>query len=210
MTTRQVHCADALGWLPGNPLPAGASILTSLPDVAEFRHRDPERWEPWFLAAATAVLRATPAGSAAVFYQTDVKRDGRWTDKAFLVQQAARELAVPLLWHKIVCRAPAGRATGGRPGYAHMLCFAPDLRDVGEPQADVLPEPGPMTWNRAIGLAAARFAVAWLAERAGATCIVDPFCGVGTVLAVANGAGLAAIGVECNPGRAARARELRL
>ena len=40
--------------------------------------------------------------------------------------------------------------------------------------------------------------------------IFDPFCGVGTVLAVANALGLAAAGVEKNRKRAEQARELRV
>jgi len=209
--SRQVHEGDALIWLAANPLPADAAIVTSLPDVSEFRHRDRERWRSWFVAAAASVLRATPPPTAAVFYQTDVKHDGRWIDKAFLVQTAAEAAGVPLLWHKIVCRAPAGQATGGRPGYVHLLCFSAQCRDHGTPTtADVLPALGAMTWTRAMGLDAARFAVAWLRDHAGARCIVDPFCGVGTALAVANELGMSAIGVELNPGRAAKARSLRL
>jgi tRNA G10 N-methylase Trm11 len=38
--------------------------------------------------------------------------------------------------------------------------------------------------------------------------VVDPFCGVGTVLAVANETGLDAIGVELNRKRARKARTL--
>jgi tRNA/tmRNA/rRNA uracil-C5-methylase (TrmA/RlmC/RlmD family) len=38
--------------------------------------------------------------------------------------------------------------------------------------------------------------------------VVDPFCGVGTVLAVANTLGLGAIGVERNRKRAEEARAL--
>jgi hypothetical protein len=214
MTTapmREVHTAEALAWLAAHPLPADASVFTSLPDVSEFRHRDVERWRPWFVDAAAAVLRAVPHQGAAIFFQTDRKQDGRWLDKAFLLQLAAERAAIPLVWHKIVCRAPAGRATFGRPGFAHLLCFAPNRRDpLATATADVLPELGSMTWERAIGLAAAHFAVAWLRERAKALCIVDPFCGVGTALAAANAAGLAAIGVERHAGRAERARTLRL
>lgn len=206
-----MHQADALVWLRENPLPAAAAIVTSLPDAAEFSHRDTARWQRWFLDAAELVLRCTPADSAAVFYQTDVKRDGLWIDKGFLVQQAAAAAGVGLLWHKIVCRAPAGQATFGRPGYAHLLAFSATRRDaVADATADVLPGLGAMTWARAMGLAAARAAVSWLRDRTGARCIVDPFCGVGTALAVANEMGLAAIGVERNPGRAQKARELRL
>lgn len=206
--TRTVHQADALPWLAANPLPERAAILTSLPDVAEFRHRDAARWRTWFAGAAAATLRATPRRSAAIFFQTDTRTACAWTDKAFLLQQAAAATGTPLLWHKIVLRAPAGRATGARPGYAHLLCFAPDALDPALATPDVLPELGAMTWPRAIGLAAARFAVTWLRDHAAATAIVDPFCGIGTALAIANALGLHAIGVECNAGRAARARTL--
>lgn len=200
-----------MDWLRRSRLPGDASVVTSLPDAVEFRHRDTTRWRSWFLEAAELVVRATPPSQAAIFYQTDVKRDGRWIDKGFLVQLAAEAAGAHLVWHKIVCRAPAGQATHGRPGYAHLLCVSATLRDAGErATADVLPELGAMTWARAMGLAAARAAVEWLRDHAGAGCIVDPFCGVGTALAVANAAGLAAIGVERNPGRAAKARTLRL
>jgi len=40
--------------------------------------------------------------------------------------------------------------------------------------------------------------------------VVDPFCGVGTVLAIANAQGLDAIGVELTRRRAAKARKLDL
>jgi hypothetical protein len=209
--TRVVHEGDALPWLAANPLPDDGGVLTSLPDVVEFRHRDFDRWRTWFVQAAELVLRATPRGSAAVFYQTDVKRDGRWIDKAFLVQQAAATVGVPLLWHKVVCRAPVGQATFARPGYAHLLAFGAELRDpIDAATADVLPELGAMTWPRAMGLQATEAAVRWLRDVAGARTIVDPFCGVGTALAVANRLGLHAIGVELNPGRAQKARELDL
>jgi hypothetical protein len=208
---RTVHTAEALAWLGANALPARAAVFTSLPDAVELSPSARDDWEPWFVRAAAATLRATPADGAAVFFQTDVKRDGRWIDKAFLLQLAAREAEVPLVWHKVCCRAPAGQATFGRVGYAHLLCFARELRDPIEgATADVLPELGVMTWPRAMGLAAARFAVGWLRERAQPSCLVDPFCGVGTALAVANAMGLDAIGVERNAGRAQQARELRL
>lgn len=206
---RTVHEAEALAWLAANPLPPRAAVFTSLPDAVELARGARAGWEDWFVGAATAVLRATPDDGATVFYQTDVKRDGRWIDKAFLVQTAARALGVPLVWHKIVCRAPAGQATYGRVGFAHLLCFARDVRDPIEAATpDVLPELGAMTWARAMGLAAARFAVGWLKERAMASCLVDPFCGVGTALAVANAAGMDAIGVEKHAGRAEQARTL--
>ncbi|MGE3172098.1 MAG: SAM-dependent methyltransferase [Planctomycetota bacterium] len=208
--TRTVHCGCGVAWLRERPLPPGHAVLTSLPDGSEIKRLAFDAWRAWFTDAATAVLEALPAGSAAVFFQTDVKRDGHQVDKGQLVHDAIARAGARLLWHKIVLRAPAGVATGNRPGYAHLLCASRDLRDDGPATADVLPQLGAMTWPRAIGLDAARFAVAWLRDRAAAHAIVDPFCGIGTALAVANELGLAAIGVELAPSRADKARALQL
>lgn len=208
---RTVHCADALAFLRERALPQDHAVFTSLPDSSETKGRTFEQWQQWFTDAAELVVRATHPRAATVFYQTDVKRDGAWIDKAFLVQRGALASGAHLLWHRIVCRAPAGTATFGRPGYAHLLCFSRELRDdVERATPDVLPELGEMTWPKAIGLSAAHAGVAWLRDHAGARCIVDPFCGIGTVLAVANHHDLAAIGVELAASRADKARELVL
>ena len=47
-------------------------------------------------------------------------------------------------------------------------------------------------------------------ELAGARTICDPFCGHGTVLAVANALGLSAIGVDLSRKRVRKARALRV
>jgi len=205
---RTVHCGDGVAWLRKEPLADDCAVLTSLPDHGEMRRSFAE-WQAWFTDAAAAVVAATAPASAAVFFQTDVKREGLWVDKAQLVLAGAAAAGGRLLWHKVVCRAPAGTATYGRPGYAHLLCVSRGRVDAVEAAtADVLPRLGAMTWPRAIGLDAAAAAVGWLAANAGARTIVDPFCGIGTVLAVANRAGLHAVGVELAPGRAEQARVL--
>ncbi len=73
---------------------------------------------------------------------------------------------------------------------------------------DVLPTLGRMTWPRAMGLEACRFSCSYVIDATSTRTIIDPFCGVGTALAVANELGLDAIGVELNRKRALRAREL--
>jgi tRNA G10 N-methylase Trm11 len=50
----------------------------------------------------------------------------------------------------------------------------------------------------------------FLLSDTGCRTVVDPFCGVGTMLAVANAHGLGAVGVELSPKRAERARRLVL
>ena len=64
-TTRAVHEADALAWLAEHELPDDAAVVTSLPNVDEFGHRDLARWREWFVGAARTVLEKTPRRTAA-------------------------------------------------------------------------------------------------------------------------------------------------
>lgn len=207
--TRTVHQADAIAWLQQNELPADSAIVTSLPNVDEFQHDNLAKWREWFGTAAELVMQKTPQQSAAVFFQTDIKHDGVWIDKSFLLQQAAERTNCQLIWHKNVLRAPIGITTNARPGYAHILCFAPELRSNNDNATpDILPQLGDMDWPRAMGRDVAAFAVKWLKQHADAKTIVAPFCGTGTALATANEHGLHSIGIERSSSRASKARLL--
>lgn len=208
---RQVHCGDGVAFLARGRLPAGHAVVTSLPDHSELPELGVEGWRRWFVEAAALACGAVEDEAVAVFYQTDVKHEGRWIDKAFLVQQGAGRAGAHLLWHKIVCRAPAGTTTFGRPAYAHLLCLSRALRlEPGRSSPDVLPRLGEMTWARAMGREACEAAAGFLLAHTRCRTVVDPFCGLGTMLAVANLRGLDAVGVERSPKRAERARRLTL
>ena len=73
---------------------------------------------------------------------------------------------------------------------------------------DVLPRMGEMPWARAMGVDACHAVARFLYAHTPCRIVVDPFCGVGTMLAVANQHGLGAIGVELSAKRAERARTL--
>ncbi|MFL5301765.1 MAG: SAM-dependent methyltransferase [Anaeromyxobacteraceae bacterium] len=211
MPRREVHCEDGVAWLARAPLPADHAIVTSLPDLSELPELGFDGWKRWFVDTVTLAAAAVADDAVAVFYQTDVKRDGRWVDKAHLVACGADRAGSALLFHKIVCRVPPGATTFGRPAYAHLVCTSRALRLApGAATPDVLPRLGEMTWARAMGRdacdAVARFLLAHTACRT----VVDPFCGLGTMLAVANLHGLDAVGVERSPKRAERARKLVL
>ena len=60
-----------------------------------------------------------------------------------------------------------------------------------------------------MGVEACRVACRFVRERTPTRTVVDPFCGRGTVLAVANALGLDAVGVEIARKRARQARALR-
>ena len=209
--TRIVHNADAIVWLQAQGKLAGASLITSLPDVSELPRLGLDGWRRWFEDAAVLVMACTPDEGVAIFFQSDIKRGGLWIDKGALVSRAAERAHMSLLFHKIVCRRPPGTATFGRATYSHMLGFA-----RGQPRAqrhvriDVLPDggfqPGPSSMGVHACLDACQFVQAETTTRTA----VDPFCGWGTVLAVANALGLNAVGVDIAPRMCGRARKLRI
>lgn len=185
--------------------------MTSLPDSSELGRLSFEEWRAWFVDTAALVCGSVADGSVAIFFQTDVKRAGLWVDKSFLVQLGADRAGASLLWHKVVCRAPAGITTFGRPAYAHLLCFSRGLRlHPKQSSPDVLPRLGQMTWARAMGVEACEATCRFLQAHTPCRIVVDPFCGVGTMLAVANAHGMDAIGVEQSRKRAARAQALEV
>lgn len=188
-------------------LPADAAIVTSLPDHSELPALGVEGWKTWFVETVTLACRALSDEAVAIFYQSDVKHDGRWIDKGHLVMCGADMAGSALLWHKVVCRFAAGTVTFGRPSYSHMLCVSRALRvESGVSSADVLPELGEMTWARAMGSAACEVAAKFIAEHTKCRVVVDPFCGLGSMLTAANAHGLDAVGVELSRRRAERAR----
>jgi len=208
---REVTCGDGLARLAGGRLPADHALVTSLPDASELPDLTFEGWRAWFVETAALCCRSVAPEAVAVFYQTDVKREGRWVDKGHLLQLGAERAGAGLLWHKVVCRVPPGTTTFGRPAYAHLLCFSAGLRlPPGRSTPDVLPRLGEMTWARAMGREACEAVARFLLAATACRTVLDPFCGLGTMLAVANAHGLDALGVERSAKRAARARALRL
>ncbi len=205
---RTVHTGDGVAWIRDAAFTREHAVVTSLPDSSELR-MDVATWSTWFTDAARLICERIADDAVAIFFQTDVKLDGRWIDKGFLVQLGAQQAGTHLLWHKVVCRAPAGISTRGRPAYAHLLCFSRNLQlDPKQASADVLPALGEMTWPRAMGIAACEATAQFLLAHTGCRTVIDPFCGVGSMLAVANAYDLDAIGVELSPKRAEQARNL--
>lgn len=206
---RTVVQGEALAWLAENPAEPHASVVTSLPDVSERSDLSFEAWRDWFMLAARRVIAWTPESGVTIFFQSDVRHGDVLVDKSHLVLRAADDEGASLLWHKIVCRRPPGTISFGRPSWSHMLCVAHRPRPVAKrPGPDVLPDAGFMPWSRAMGVEACRAACAYLRDEVESRVVVDPFCGRGTVLAVANAMGLDALGVELGAKRCKAARAL--
>ena len=210
-SARIVHHADAIAWLQAQGKLIGASVITSLPDVSELPRLGLDGWRRWFEDAAALVMACTADEGVAIFFQSDIKRGGFWIDKGVLVSRAAERVGLGLLFHKIVCRKPPGTSTFGRATYAHMLGFARrQSRGHERARVDVLPvgglQPGPKSMGVHACLDACRFVKSETTTRT----VVDPFCGWGTVLAVANALDLDAVGVDIAPRMCRRARKLRI
>lgn len=151
-------------------------------------------------------MRAARDDLAAVFYVTDRKHDGAIYSKANLLFAAAAIEERKTLWHKIALRRSVGKADIHRPTYSHMIAFGRDAR-CGAATPDVI-NAGRMLYPNATGLSAAAVAVKF-AGREDAP-LVDPFCGRGTIPAVAEAIGLDAIGVDIDPAQCEKARALKL
>jgi diadenosine tetraphosphate (Ap4A) HIT family hydrolase len=203
---RTVLQADAFAWMNENPAAPKTSVITSLPDVSELSDMDLATWKEWFVDSARRVLRWTPDDGVAIFYQSDIRHRGEWIDKGHLVMRAADAETAGVLWHTIVCRKPPGTIALGRPSYSHMICIARAPRAVRHPPPDVMPRAGAMSWSKAMGADACRVACRFLREDTDTEVVVDPFCGRGTVLAVANEMGFDAIGVDVGGKRVRAAR----
>ena len=212
MPTRRVLQTEALAFLAAHPAEPGTSVVTSLPDLSETPHLEEPTWRAWFIGAVRRVVAWVPEGGVAIFYQSDIRREGRLVDKGYLVMQGA-EPEGALLWHKIVCRKPPGTISFGRPTYSHMICIqrgdAKPSR-TRDPGPDVLPDAGMMTWTRAMGAEACRVALRFVRAETETRLVVDPFCGRGTVLAVANALGFDALGLDLGAKRCQAARALRI
>ena len=208
---REVHHAEALAWLRARGPLDGCSVVTSLPDVVEMGGMSLAAWTDWFVETAGVILGAVPDDGVAVFFQSDVKRGSLWIDKGALVQRAADGARTPLLFHKIVCRKPAGTVTFGRASYSHLLAYSRGVRPrPGQATADVLPDGGFQVGAKSMGVAACLDACRFVARETTTSTVVDPFCGYGTVLAVANAIGLDAVGVDLSTRMVRRARALTI
>jgi len=208
MAHRTVHHGDGIAYLRSATLPVDHAIITSLPDHSELPDLGVTAWKQWFIDTVALACRVLPDEGVAIFYQTDVKHDGRWIDKGHLVHSGVDAAQSHVLWHKIACRVAPGSTTFGRPAYAHMILASRERRlTPAESTPDVLPAIGHMSWSRAMGTAVCDVAVKAVAAL-GVRVVVDPFCGFGSVLAAANAHGLDAIGVELSKKRVSRARKL--
>ncbi|CAK9082246.1 unnamed protein product [Durusdinium trenchii] len=215
---RTVLCEDAIAWLQSI-----SALPTGVPDIHELDNITLAGYVEWFQMTVKLILEKLPAQSRAIFMQTDVKvtKDGnhgrnakggtywQWLNKAHLAILAASDMpGVRLLWHRIIFsgKIVGGGRSGFSAGYTHYLCFTNDEADESLDRGfpDVIRK-GLSTWTSGAGVNSVELACNYL-KSCGCRIVVDPFCGEGAVLAVANALQLQALGVEHSQKRARQAR----
>jgi len=236
--SRNVICADALEWLSKpDAVPMGAVVLTGIPDACDVRNFAPthDAWERWFLRAAGSVLEALPPHGVVIFVQTDDRDAIRGQVSKFaLVMQAAADHAqsVKLLWHRVVHFGTVDEGCHGCVKFSHLICFRKNSpsKGHGEPEMPAssasnggghlepvhgLPDvlwrgikPRGLNAARSFGAHMTRVVLQWATQQLGVHTVVDPFCGAGTVLAVANVLGLCAVGIDISSKRTKQAQTM--
>lgn len=200
---REVHCGDALAWLPKQ---TGLDcIVTSIPEMEEVGLKAAD-YVGFFREAVQKCLSAVKDSGYVIFLQTDRKYKG-WMDKSYWCSDEAAKAGFTMMWHKIALRQAVGTSGLFRPTYSHMLCYSKKGK-VGPVFPDVI-ERGAVTYENAFGIEAVK-AVLEYVKKQGAKTVVDPFAGSGTTLALANAMGLKAIGVDIDPKQCEKARALVL
>jgi hypothetical protein len=201
---KSILCTDAIGWLADNRN-VGA-IVTSLPDAEEVGTSLSE-WTGWFRDAVARCLRAASPDAPLVFYQTDRKIAGRLVSKASLIIDAAAREGAGLIWHKVAIRRGIGKIDLYRPGFSHLIAVGRNARS-GASTPDVL-DAGRALYRNGIGVEVARLAVEFASGK-GRRPVVDPFCGRGTIPAVADALGVETVGIDIDPEQARASEALRL
>ena len=185
-------------------LPEGGAynIVTGLPDISEIKPRlTPAEYEAWCEEMVARLVDGLAPEQVAIFIVTPGRYSGEggsWLDKGYLCQLGARRARARCVWQKVVLvQDSAGRRRGGvRPGFVNFLCFSRAHRVPADfATVDVLPDRGHMSWSHAIGEAACAAAVEYIVDHVGGP-LVNPFCGYGSALAVANACGIDAYGMD--------------
>lgn len=208
-TVGRLNTADWLNGASTAPmmLPTRFNIISGLPDVSEVRPRlSAAEYEAWCVGVVRRLIELTPPDQVAIFYQTPGRfsgEGGAWLDKAFFCTTGARGAGAACVWQKVVLiQDSVGRRRGGRPGFVNLLCYSRRHRvPRGFTTVDVLPDRGHMSYHNAIGEEACCDAIDYCrryVDGEDRVPIFDPFCGVGSVLAVANALGHDSFGMDLN------------
>ena len=188
---RTVFCDDAHKWLENNK--NNKAIITSLPDMEEVGLNLKE-WQEWIKKTCLIISSALNDDGIVIFYQTDRKYKGSIIDKKTLISQIFFELGYKSIFNKIVLKQKIETVNLFRPGFTNMFGFSKNIKS-GKATPDVI-NSGKMIYKNAMGLDACKVAIDFIKTKINPEEILDPFCGQGSVLKIANENGFDSVGVE--------------
>lgn len=210
MEMKKIICDDAITWFENYDSIELNSTVSSLPDYSEFAGWSIDQWKNWFISTSELIINKTSDEGVSIFYQTDIKHNGEWIDKSFLIQKAAEKANSKLIWHKIICRVPPDLITFGRPAYTHILCFSKKFQlDHSKSTADVISHVGEKIWERGMGLEACLMITKFLKNHVRPEIVINPFCGQGSLVSVLEAFDLNVIGIEKGAKRARAAEKMK-
>ena len=188
-------------------------------------------YEEWFIKVSRHILNRLPNNAYAIFLQSPVRAIDaktnkvlKYIDKSHLLAIAVLRTNCVLMWKKMTINSVLDKRSFHRPTYSDLICFGKgqpkqeeslkghlsdkpttlystptyNTEDFAVP--DII-QRGEMLWPKGVGIDTAILGIQFLKYAAKASLVIDPFCGVGTILAVANYYGLDSFGVEISPKR---------
>lgn len=201
---RTVLCMDANVFMEDDNIEHKA-IITSLPDMAELDF-ELELWEAWIRATCELLMENIADDGVIFFYQTNRKLDGRVIDKKYLISSVFLENGFREVLAKIVLKQKPETVNFFRPTYTNLFAFSKKLK-AGKPTPDVI-HAGKMLYKNAMGFDAVELCLDYIANKVDTNRIFDPFCGMGSVLKLANERGFDSLGIDIDKKQCEYAKNL--
>jgi hypothetical protein len=178
-------------------------------------------YKEWFINAVTLIMSKLKKGQYAIFLQSDAKIIDKndnlleYIDKSHLCSMGAFNSGCKMMFHKLCTRGDdkLHKRCLGRPHFSHLICYGKGSEAMYSNRDYAIPDindRGDMLWSKGIGLDSCLLGLSFLRDTVNAKFIIDPFCGVGTVPAMANSIGISSLGIEISSKRCRQARKLDL
>ncbi|EGC30060.1 hypothetical protein DICPUDRAFT_50950, partial [Dictyostelium purpureum] len=217
---RDVYCMDAVQWLNNNAIDPNTSVITSLPDITEVSGFTLEQYKQWFTNTVQLIASKLSDNNVGIVYQTDIKYHWKhdrslieeYIDKGYLAMKGIEAAGCKVVWHKIMAASDLTKMiiTKNKSSFTHMICFAKQPTNIKyQDNTPDINTRGDMVWSRAMGLNACEISTSYV-RGIGSHTVLDPFCGKGSVLAVANVYGLNGIGIDLSTSKFRNSFNLQL
>jgi len=205
--SRKIIVADSMKWLALQKSQSIPNVITGICDMDEIGLTDINKYLDFFNRIAQLIFEKTNPNGYAIFIQTDRKIERSWIDKSLLLSTIAQKNGFKMVWHKIVLHRDVDATDLHRPGYAHMVCYTKNGTS-GAATPDIIPVSQRLYKNGTPVEAAVRAIEFVKRYTKSEPCVVDPFVGQGTIVAIANAYGLNAIGIDIDSQQARKAEDL--